>query len=63
MWISCRIGLERTCRSHLPGVYEYIALVIRCDGVLYAEFPDIQNIGLGRGTTTEELKQNVKVRP
>ena len=59
----CRIGLERTCPSHLAGVYEYIALVIRCEGVLYAEFPDIQGIGLVRGTTMEELKQTVKVRP
>ena len=58
----CRLRLERTCPSNLAGVYEYIAVVVRCEGILYAEFPDIQCIAFGQGTTMEELKHNLKVR-
>ena len=35
--------------------------MVRCDDVLFAEFPDIQCMG-GQGTTMEELKQDIKVR-
>ena len=53
--------MERICPSNLVGVYEYVALVVRCDGILYAEFPDIQ-CSRGQGTTMEELKRDLKVR-